>query len=326
MRDQRVGVSVVAFRSNLEQLCSTVVAALDQSDVSILRLHVNGDSSGQLALEVGRRLPPEAGLRVKATTSAENRGFCIVHNEILAELFADGLEGVLVLNPDLVLDTGAIGFLRAEAMARNGRCLTGPLLFLADPQSGNTDGTIDSAGIRWDPFGRHFDIQHGESPAGACAVGTEPRVVDALTGACLYVPKEAWQGIRGVCAEFFDREFFAYREDAELGFRAALLGVDSVLVPRAVGRHVRQRRGVQRHRDPWTDRLVVRNRFLIAFKYGRRRPGRGVLPWVRDAIVIGGVGLSEPRSWRGIVQAVRLRPVMRRKGRVVLAAARPRNL
>jgi GT2 family glycosyltransferase len=117
----------------------------------------------------------------------------------------------------------------------------------------------------------------------------------------------------------------AYREDAELAHRAALLGVPSFLVPAARGVHVRRLRGTGRGIDPQIDLLGVRNRFLIAAKYGRRRPGGTVGPWLRDAVVIGGVLLRERRSLPGLRDAWHLRRAMRDKGARIRAAAQARR-
>ena len=40
--------------------------------------------------------------------------------------------------------------------------------------------------------------------------------------------------------EFFDEPFFAYREDADVAWRAQLLGWDCLYVPAAVAEHVRR--------------------------------------------------------------------------------------
>jgi GT2 family glycosyltransferase len=192
------------------------------------------------------------------------------------------------------------------------------MLVLAHPHTGATEGTVDSTGIVWTRSGRHLDARQGEPVDPSL---TQPRRVSGLSGACLLVTRDCHRRIVDASGEFFDADFIAYREDAELAFRAQLLGVESWLIPAAVGLHVRQLRGTSRSMSPAVNRLGVRNRFLIAAKYGRRRPGTGLYPWARDAVVVLGVILRERSSWSGITDAWRLRRHMRAKGNRVLAAA-----
>ena len=43
-----------------------------------------------------------------------------------------------------------------------------------------------------------------------------------------------------VAGEYFDEDFFAYREDADLAWRAQLLGWSCLYVPEAIARHGRR--------------------------------------------------------------------------------------
>lgn len=148
----------------------------------------------------------------------------------------------------------------------------------------------------------------GEAPS-----SDRPIAVAGISGACILVPRVAHDRIVSATGEFFDEDFIAYREDAELGLRATVLGVSSYLVPSARGRHGRALRGTERGRDSAIDRLGVRNRFLIAFKYGFQRPGgfwRGLL---RDVVVVVGVLVRERSSAPGLIEAWHLRHRMREK-------------
>jgi GT2 family glycosyltransferase len=65
---------------------------------------------------------------------------------------------------------------------------------------------------------------------------------------------------------FFDEDFFAYREDADLAWRSRLMGWKSLYVPRAVARHARR---VTPERRPTLSKAInahsVKNRFLLRF-------------------------------------------------------------
>lgn len=293
------GASFVLFHTDVDDLVRCVAALPDDTPVYVV---VNDDPTGEDAAEVRARLP-----RATVESHPENLGYAGGHNAGLHALLSRGLDGVVVLNADTVPEPGSIDAL--AAFARDRLVLAGPLLELLPERR------IDSAGIRWTASGRHLDARQG---APLTAAPAEPTRVAGISGACLYVSRAAHDAIVRRSGEFFDEAFVAYREDAELGFRAGLLGVPSYVVPAARVGHARTLRGTSRDTSAHVNRLGVQNRFLIAFKYGRHRPG---FPWalLRDAVVVAAVLLRERSSLPGLANAWRLRHVERAKGRQVLA-------
>jgi GT2 family glycosyltransferase len=98
--------------------------------------------------------------------------------------------------------------------------------------------------------------------------------------------------------EFFDEDFFAYREDADLAWRAQILGWRCLYIPAAVGWHVRrvtpERREQLPHLINWHS---VKNRFLMRIK--NCSAGlylRLFFPVTARDIVI--VGYAALRNWR----------------------------
>ncbi len=70
-----------------------------------------------------------------------------------------------------------------------------------------------------------------------------------------------------VDGEFFDSDFFTYREDADVAWRAQLLGWKCVYDPTACGYHVRKLRpGMRRQLAPEINMHSVKNRFLMRIK------------------------------------------------------------
>jgi GT2 family glycosyltransferase len=317
-----LGASIVLYRSYLALLLATVRGVTAQAaTVSMIRIHANATDDGQ-AVELELAIRDASGnVPVVLTSSRSNTGFAAAHNRLLADHFVDGCSGVVVLNPDLVLEPTALDQLRLAAESRVFPALFGPVLELADVGTLAGTGTIDSLGIVWTRSGRHLDDrQHDPIPS---ALPKAPYEVAGISGACLYVSRAAYEVVTAATGEFFDEDFIAYREDAELGLRASILGVPSFIVPSARGRHVRRLRGTARGKDPFIDRLGVRNRFLLAFKYGFRRPGWLPAVLARDVVVLLGVGLRERSSWPGVVEAWRLRHEMRAKGRRLRESTRP---
>jgi GT2 family glycosyltransferase len=311
-----LGVSIVVYRSPVADVVATCRALAAQSSMpALVTVHINQAADHALSAEIEHECTQVLGdIPLRLTTSMSNLGFCEAHNTAMRELFEAGCSAVLVLNPDLVLEGDAVAALEDAARDVAGAALLGPVLELAEPETFVGTGRIDTVGIRWTAGGRHLDDRQGEPLRDAPTALTR---VAGISGACLYVPRLAFELIDRASGEFFDADFIAYREDAELAYRAGLLEVPSYVVPAARGRHVRRLRGTTRGQDPAVDALGVRNRFLIAFKYGARRPGRLPAALTRDAVVIAAVAVRERSSLAGLREAWRLRSRMRAKGRQV---------
>ncbi len=120
--------------------------------------------------------------------------------------------------------------------------------------------------------------------------------------------------------EFFDEAFFAYREDADLAWRAQILGWDCLYVPTAVGYHVRHvLPGNRRQVAAALNRHSVKNRFLMRIKNADRAVlVRCSLPgFARDAVVVGGCLAAEWSSLPAFADVARLWPRARRQRRLV---------
>jgi len=315
---QVVGASLVLWHTDLDHVEAAARSIVEQDEsVAHLCVIVNDDADGAVSRDVERRLRPVLGdCALTARPLPHNSGFAGGQNRALAELFAAGCDHVLVLNPDVVLDPSCVRELVTHAAKQPGPVLVGPLLHSASSDL-QGEGSIDTAGIRWTIGGRHLDALQGHPVAEA---PKRPERVRGISGAAMLVSRAAFRRLVDETGEFFDEDFIAYREDAELGLRADLLGVECWLVPSAVALHVRGLRGTSRKTTPWVNSLGVRNRFLMAAKYGPRRPGIWPLPWVRDVVVVAAVLSVERESLPGLKDAWRLRGRMRSKGRALRRA------
>ncbi|HJT15835.1 MAG TPA: glycosyltransferase family 2 protein, partial [Thermoanaerobaculia bacterium] len=117
---------------------------------------------------------------------------------------------------------------------------------------------IDSFGIRMTRSGRHFDIHHKEDE--------EDEEVFGVSGAAGIYLKTFINSIT-INDQFFDEDFFAYREDADVAWRGRLFGWRAMHVPQAIAYHVRavtpERR---RSLSPLINMHSVKNRFLLRLK------------------------------------------------------------
>jgi GT2 family glycosyltransferase len=316
-----VQVTLVLWHSDPQLVAATCAALARQTTrLSTLRVLVNESDRHEAEAWAGRLRAIGPAGRVLVQASAGNAGFAGGHNRLLAQAFASGADHALIVNPDLALEEKAVERLLDFAVSLPGPSICGPVLELARLDDGRLSGlgTLDTVGIRWTRTGRHLDAGQGQPLSTA---PHQPHAVAGVSGACMLVTAGAHERFVRESGEFFDEDFIAYREDAELGLRAAMLGVALWVVPQARGLHVRTQRGTRRGGSAFVDRLGVRNRFLIAFKYGTRRPGGWCGAPLRDVTVLIAVMLRERSSWVGVREAFGLRSRMHRKRATVRAAA-----
>lgn len=301
----RVDVTLVLFRPDIEELGRTATSlAAIRDEFSMLHILLSGSNADRAGIA---SLLDAAGLesRARVTHRYDNLGFSTGHNVLLANAFAEGADAALVLNPDMRVAVGALDLLTRAAGEHSGPALYGPSLARAANEVSNSNALLDtdSMGVGWSGDGRHFDIRQGEP------FSIEPGrvdVVDGLTGACLFVPRQAYEAIVYESGWFFDDVFLAYREDAELGLRAKALGIESRIVHVEGFAHVRSVRGYARGRA-LPDLLGVRNRYLLKYRLGSLRPSAIGLAEARDLMVAGATASIERSSLPGLSSATSIR-------------------
>src|SRR5262249_43087650 len=116
--------------------------------------------------------------------------------------------------------------------------------------------------------------------------------------------------------QYFDEDFFAYREDADLAWRCRLFGWTSIYVPTAVAQH--RRRVTPRRRASLPKEVnchSVKNRVLLRLNnMSLAQYRRDFWPiTLRDAAVVGYVLLWEWSSIPGLFYIVRNLPRLLRK-------------
>ena len=238
-----------------------------------------------------------------------NLGFTVAVNQGLR--LARGAF-VLLCNPDAHLEPDYAALL-IEALASAGEefgMAAGTLMRATGPNITATR-LVDSKGIRMTRTGRHLDIGQGLRD-GADDRGLRPFTVhrspfnvvrsangERRTAYEIFGPSGAAALYRmsfvrdvSVDGEFFDEDFFTFREDADVAWRGRLFGWRALHVPDAVGSHVRTvTPGARRHLSPSINRYSVRNRFLLRMKnegaYLALRNGAFEIP--RDLLTIAAV-------------------------------------
>jgi GT2 family glycosyltransferase len=248
----------------------------------------------------------------------ENVGFAAAQNQAIAMSSA---EWVLTLNPDVLLLKNFIEELvLAGTVDLKAGTICGKLLSISASFDLPDEQLVDSTGIYFTPTLRHLDRGSREPDKGHYL--NFEYVFGATAAAALYRRKMIDD--ISVHGEFFDADFFVYREDADVAWRAQLMGWRCLYTPQACGYHVRNVLPGKRHAlPPDINMHSVKNRFLMRIKNITPDLYRRSLISIigRDLLVIGACLLHEHsslkafgfvlRNWKRTVE--KRREIMRRR-------------
>lgn len=235
--------------------------------------------------------------------NSRNIGFAAGQNQAIAQTRADW---VLTLNPDVRMWPNFVSMLVAagEADSRVGS-VCGKLLRMSADFQPSTPPVFDSTGIYFTPALRHLDRGSGERDDSRYA---EFEYVFGASAAAALYRREMIDDI-SVLGEFFDTDFFAYREDADVAWRAQLLGWKCLYTPLAVGYHLRTVHPENRASvAPELNMHSVKNRWLMRIKNitPRLYLSYFIPITVRDCAVVGRCVLGEWTSLRAYPLIARL--------------------
>ena len=228
----------------------------------------------------------------------------------------------------------AVALLQADTFVEPGYCAAS-LAVLSDQRVGavapkllRTRGPrvedrlplIDAAGMSLDRRRKNGLVGHG-SPAGAYAAAAEAFGAD---GAAAVYRRETLADCT-VEGEVFDENMPGWGSDADLAWRARLLGWKAVYEPAAVVHHIRTYSPTTRaHMSARDRRTQFRNRYLMIAK------NDSLADLARDAgplllyelLALGYALLREPELLAGYAEAVGRLPGARRRRRVIQARRR----
>jgi GT2 family glycosyltransferase len=247
-----IDVSILVVAHNDEgDLPLSIGSALAQRGVSVETLVIDNRSSDS-SRNVVTRL---AGARLLALP--ENIGFAGAMN-----LGIEATSGryVLALNPDCRLEPDFAATLTGVLDARPDVGSASGRLLRAEGGALAPTAILDSAGIRFTAFGRHFDRGAGLPADGRFL---EEEEISGTSGAAGFYRRGALESAR-ISTGYFDSDFFLYREDADLAWRLSSLGWKCLYVPKALAFH--RRRNLPQRRAQMSSLVnfhSVKNRFLL---------------------------------------------------------------
>jgi GT2 family glycosyltransferase len=293
MTTRSVAVTIVTYNSRkfIRRCLESVFSqAGPRTDVVVVD---NGSEDGT------RRLISRYEDCARIVYNDQNVGFSAAQNQAIA---LTSSPWVLALNPDVLLLPGFIQRLVEAGESEPGvGAVCGKLLSAGPGFESPPEPRIDSTGIYFTRSLRHFDRGWGEPDDGRFDL--MEYVFGASAAAALY-RREMIEDI-SLDGDFFDPAFFMYREDADVAWRAQLMGWRCIYTPYSVGYHVRSVVPHNRLAVPAALNMhSVKNRFLMRIKNASGGIYRHcwLAATARDAVVLGACLLYEqtslPAFWR----------------------------
>ena len=312
--DGKVCVAIVTYNS-ARYIGRCLQAVLAQRGAAFDVLVVDNASTDDT-----RKILKEFHGRIRVILNPSNMGFAEGQNIAIR---ATQSKWVLTLNPDVLVEPGFIARL-VEAASADSRvgAVCGRLLSIGPGFEPLPERLIDSTGIFFTPTMRHFD-RGWHAPDDGSFQNSE-YVFGASAAAALF-RRRMIEDV-AIDGSFFDPDFFVYREDADVAWRAQLMGWRCIYTPLAVAHHVRTVTPANRRSLPALINMhSVKNRFLMRIKnttFGVYRRHWLAATW-RDLLVVGGTLVWEPTSlaafWRlaqCLPRALRWRKVIMSRRRV----------
>jgi GT2 family glycosyltransferase len=291
-----VSVTIVTYNSaRFIQQCLRYVLAQSVKELEVI---VVDNASSDETPQVLRHFEDQ----VRVVYNKENTGFAGGQNQAIE--LADGV-WVLTLNPDVRLSPDFLSHLLAAGEAdRQVGTVCGKLLAMQADFEIPTTPVLDSTGIYFTPGLRHFDRGSKQPDHGQYET---LEYVFGATGAAALYRREMIKDV-ALNSGFFDPDFFAYREDADVAWRAQLLGWKCIYTPYAIAYHVRSVLPSNRRSLPAVINMhSVKNRFLMRINNMTALLYRQHF-WAitsRDLIVVAGCFLREWSSLRAFAIVLR---------------------
>ncbi len=300
----RDSVTVHLLIYNHKEYLEGCIESVLRQTYNPLEIVISDNNSSDGSAEFVKKKYPH----LKLVENETNLGYSKGHNRIIESSMSAYF---VPLNPDVVLAEDFIEELvRAIEIDDSVGMATGKLYR-------NREKVIDSVGVFFTPTLRHLDRGSNVKDEGQFE---EMEYVFGVSGAAPLFRRAMIEDIK-ISGEFFDNDFFAYREDADLSWRAQLMGWKAVYTPFAVAYHERKVLPSGRRKVPEEINLhSVKNRFLIRIK--NLTWGVGVKTFLffslRDALVVGYTLLFERTSLKAFVLVFKCLPRSIKKRKLIM--------
>lgn len=248
-----VSVHIVTYNS-ADDIEECLNAVLEQSYLIDRIVIIDNASSDDSTERVHSFVEKISSNKIIVVQNPVNTGFAPAHNQAIGLTNSDY---VLVLNPDVKLDEQYVERL-IEYMERHPDVgsATGKLVLKSSLE------TVDSTGLVINGIWRAFDRGAGEQSSAYMKSGE----VFGVSGAAALFARRMIEDI-SIQGEFFDADFFAYKEDVDVAWRAEILGWKAYYCAEATGTHERGwKKGGRKSRPIFIRKASFINRYKMIYK------------------------------------------------------------
>lgn len=211
---------------------------LGQSFKDYLLLIIDNGSVDNTIKIIEEEFLPVFGEKIRFVKNKENLGFAKAQNQAL--LWTD-TDYVLMLNQDVILEPDFLVQV-LEFVAKNEKVgsVNGKVLRWEFEQEGDLiksekSDIIDSLGLKIFKNQRVIDVAAGEQDKGQYQ---EAKEIFGTSACVAFYARQALADVR-YKDEFFDNDFFSYKEDVDLAYRLRWRGWTSYYLPFALAYHKR---------------------------------------------------------------------------------------
>ncbi len=318
-------VSIVLINYNGERFIKSCLdSLLSQSHKNLEIIFIDNNSQDGSCRLVAEKYP-----RITLVANGDNIGYARAANQGIK--LARG-EFVVPMNPDIICETDYIEkILRRFDEDEKIGAVTGKI-YKYDFEKNQQTNFIDTVGLFSYRNRRIIDDGQGLEDSGKPdSPFNEPKEVFGVSGACAVFRKTALEDIK-VFGEYFDGDFFMYKEDVDISWRLRLFGWKCFFEPSAIAHHGRGT-GVLKRFSHWE---VAKNRSKLNVfqKYHSYRNQRWmqvknefVLSALKDffpllfkeVLIFGYMIIREPYLFKSLFEMLGGLPKMLKKRKYIFA-------
>jgi GT2 family glycosyltransferase len=250
----KVAINLVTW-NGAKQIEACLNSILGQTFQDFLLLIIDNGSVDQTVKIIEELYLPVFKDKIKFVKNKTNAGFAFAHNQAI--LWTDS-DYVLTLNQDVILQPNyiakAVEFLdkHHDVGSVTGKILRWENNESEDLKNIQKSDIIDSLGLKIYKSQRVIDRASGEQDQ------KQYQNITEIFGPCATCPIYRRQALEDVRFEdeFFDKDFFSYKEDVDLAYRLIWRGWKSYYIPEAIAYHERTARG----QEKFSNLAIIRHR------------------------------------------------------------------
>ncbi len=241
-------VGAIILNTNRKEDTLACLSSLQKCNYSNLTIWVLDNFSTDGSVEAIYEQFPQT----KIIQLTENKGYAGNNNAGISAALEAGVDWIIILNEDTILDPDAISSLVRFGMSNNQIGILGPIVYHFDEPN-----VIQSAGGKINQEWQAVHIGQNEEDREQFSY---PIPVDWISGCSIMVRRDVIEQVGGI-----DERYFYYWEETEWCIRARKAGWQIWMVPDAKIWH----KGVQRNYQPSPNitYYAVRNRLLTLAKH-----------------------------------------------------------